>query len=61
MAPGSEAAFRAIAGRLAEDGADCLILGCTEIGMVLHQGNVALPAFDTTLIHCAAALAAALA
>ena len=52
----SSAAFIAIAKRLAESGADCLILGCTEVGMLLNQSNVAIPVFDTTLIHCAAAL-----
>ena len=57
----SEAAYIAIAGRLVEAGADCLILGCTEVGMLLNQGNVPVPVFDTTLIHCAAALDKALA
>jgi len=52
----SAATYIAIAKRLAESGADCLILGCTEVGMLLNQGNVAIPVFDTTLIHCAAAL-----
>ncbi|WP_172329692.1 amino acid racemase [Mangrovicoccus sp. HB161399] len=59
--PESEATYRGIAGRLAEAGADCLILGCTEVGMLLNQDNVPVPVFDTTLIHCAAALDAALA
>lgn len=57
----SEAAYIAIASRLVEAGADCLILGCTEVGMLLNQGNVRVPVFDTTLIHCAAALDIALA
>ena len=52
----SEAAYVAIANRLAETGADCLILGCTEVGMLLNQGNVQVPVFDTTLIHCSVAL-----
>ena len=52
----STAAYVAIAKRLADAGADSLILGCTEVGMLLNQENVALPVFDTTLIHCAAAL-----
>ncbi|MDR3435143.1 aspartate/glutamate racemase family protein [Telmatospirillum sp.] len=52
----STAAYVAIAKRLAESGADCLILGCTEVGMLLNQRNVPVPVFDTTLIHCAAAL-----
>ena len=53
---GSAATYIAIANRLADAGADSLILGCTEVGMLLNQGNVATPVFDTTLIHCAAAL-----
>jgi len=52
----SSATYVAIANRLAASGADSLILGCTEIGMLLNQGNVVVPVFDTTLIHCAAAL-----
>ncbi|WP_066452599.1 aspartate/glutamate racemase family protein [Castellaniella caeni] len=59
--PASEAAYIAIAQRLVERGADSLILGCTEVGMLLDQGKVSVPVFDTTLIHCDAAIAQALA
>jgi aspartate racemase len=52
----SQSTYIAIAKRLADAGADCLILGCTEVGMLLNQTNVDVPVFDTTLIHCAAAL-----
>jgi aspartate racemase len=52
----STAAYVAIANRLAASGADSLMLGCTEVGMLLNQGNVAMPVFDTTLIHCKAVL-----
>jgi len=52
----SSATYIAIANRLVASGADSLILGCTEVGMLLNQGNVVVPVFDTTLIHCAAAL-----
>lgn len=48
--------YIAIADRLIAAGADCLILGCTEIGLLLNSDNVAVPVFDTTLIHCATAL-----
>ena len=37
-----------------------MILGCTEVGMLLNQENVEVPVFDTTLVHCEAALKAAL-
>lgn len=56
----SRAAYEVIARRLIQAGADCLILGCTEVGMLLHEGNVPAPVFDTTLIHADAALDAAL-
>ena len=52
----SRAAYEDIAARLVAAGADCLILGCTEVGMLLNAGNVEVPVFDTTLIHCARAL-----
>jgi len=48
--------YEAIAERRVQSGADCLILGCTEVGMLLNQEDVSVPVFDTTLIHCAAAL-----
>jgi aspartate racemase len=57
----SRRAYEAIAGRLIEAGADCLILGCTEVGLLLDESNVPAPVFDTTLIHADAALDAALA
>ena len=52
----SAATSIAMADRLVDLGADSVILGCTEVGMLLNQGNVSVPVFDTTLIHCAAAL-----
>ena len=58
--PESEQAYRGIAGRLVDRGADCLILGCTEVGMLLNAGNVSVPVFDTTLVHCEAAVERAL-
>lgn len=54
--PESEAAYTEIAQRLVNEGADALILGCTEVGMLLNHGNVSVPVFDTTLIHCEVAL-----
>ena len=36
-------------------GADSLILGCTEVCMLLNPSNVTIPVLDTTQIHCAAA------
>lgn len=56
----SEVAYIEIANRLVEAGADCLILGCTEVGMLLNQSNVSVPVFDTTIIHCQTSLDMAL-
>lgn len=58
--PESRAIYEGIVIRLIEKGADCLILGCTEIGMLLNAGNVTVPVFDTTQIHCEEALAMAM-
>jgi aspartate racemase len=52
----SRTAYVDVARRLAAAGADCLVLGCTEIGMLLNEGNSPLPLFDTTLIHADAAV-----
>jgi aspartate racemase len=52
----SRAAYVDVAKRLAAKGADCLVLGCTEVGMLLNEGNAPLPIFDTTLIHADAAV-----
>lgn len=56
----SRSIYESIAQKLLDKGCDSLILGCTEIGLLLNQGNVSVPVFDTTLIHCRAALDAAL-
>jgi aspartate racemase len=37
-------------------GADSVILGCTEIGLLIRPENVDLPAFDSTLLHADAAV-----
>lgn len=42
-------------------GADCLILGCTELGMLLNEENSPLPPYDTAVIHCEAIVEQALA
>jgi aspartate racemase len=57
----SRRTYEAIARRLAEAGADCVILGCTEVTLLLNADNVPLPVFDTVSIHVEAAADAALA
>lgn len=45
---------------LREKGAQGVILGCTEIGLLIHQEDTTLPVFDTALIHAEKAALAAL-
>ena len=40
-----------IIGELENKGAQGVILGCTEIGLLIQQADVTLPVFDTTFIH----------
>lgn len=58
--PASRALFEAAARDLAQAGADCVILGCTEVGLLLDATNVPVPVFDTVDVHCRAAVEAAL-
>ncbi|WP_338241175.1 aspartate/glutamate racemase family protein [Aurantiacibacter hainanensis] len=57
----SRDAYLAIVDRLAAMGAQGVVLGCTEIGLLLQQGDGPLPLFDTAALHAAAAVDAALA
>ena len=59
--PESKAACLGEVAALQARGADGLILGCTEICMLLSQADFAMPVFDTTAIHAEAALDFALA
>jgi len=47
--------------RLAARGAEAVILGCTEIGMLIDDASSPLPVFDTTDLHARALVTAALA
>ncbi len=57
----SRQAYVEIIGRLEAQGAEGIIAGCTEIGMLIGENDIALPLFDTTEIHARQAVAAALA
>jgi aspartate racemase len=39
-----------------EEKAEGVVLGCTEIPMLVKQADVAVPVFDTTVIHSEAAV-----
>jgi len=51
---------RAIVQDLADAGAEGVILGCTEVGMLLRQCDATVPLFDTTQLHAQALVDAAL-
>jgi len=53
----SKGQFLQIIGRLVkEEGAEGVILGCTEIPLLIKQADVNIPVFDTTAIHVEAAV-----
>ena len=56
----SREAFRAVIGRLAERGAGGVILGCTEIELLVGQDDSPVPVFPTTRLHAEAAVRLAL-
>lgn len=59
LAP-SRAAYLDIVEAAKAAGADGVIFGCTEVGMLLSQDDLDVPAVDTTLVHCEAAVGFAL-
>ena len=52
--------YRAIIGRLVDSGTQGIILGCTEIGLLVRPEDSPVPLFDTTAIHAQAAVEFAL-
>ena len=60
IVPASRDAFRAILARLVAAGAEAVILGCTEIMLLVGPEDCSAPLFDTTAIHAAAAIEMAL-
>lgn len=55
----SRDAYRRIIGALADRGAEGVILGCTEIELLISRADSPIPVFPTTAIHVDAALRAA--
>lgn len=51
----SRATYREIMQRLVDHGAEAFILGCTEIMLLVSDGDAAVPVFDTTTLHAFAA------
>ncbi|HRE28457.1 MAG TPA: aspartate/glutamate racemase family protein [Anaerolineales bacterium] len=52
----SRSAYLDVIERLAARGAEGVIFGCTEIGLLLSADHVRLPVFDTTRLHAVAAV-----
>ncbi|MBO6811516.1 MULTISPECIES: aspartate/glutamate racemase family protein [Marinobacter] len=57
----SRRAYLEVVDSLAERGAEAVILGCTEIGLLIRQVDTPVPLYDTTGIHAAQAVELALA
>ncbi len=56
----SRTAYRTVIDRLEARGAEAIILGCTEIGLLVGAGDATVPVFDTTEMHAQAAVTRAL-
>jgi aspartate racemase len=56
----SRAGFVGVIDKLVERGAEGVILGCTEIPLLIRKEDARLPLFDTTSLHAQAALEFAL-
>ncbi|MCG7363989.1 aspartate/glutamate racemase family protein [Roseomonas sp. ACRSG] len=54
--PASREAYRAVIARLVARGAEAVILGCTEIMLLVRPEDSAVPLFDTTALHAEAAV-----
>ncbi len=58
--PSSREIYRGVMARLVERGAEAIILGCTEIMLLVRPEDSAVPLYDTTTIHAEAAVERAL-
>ncbi|MBS6035160.1 aspartate racemase [Pantoea sp. AN62] len=59
--PASRQRYRQIMQQLVDQGAEAIILGCTEITLLVDDSDASVPLFDTTLIHAEEAVNQALA
>jgi aspartate racemase len=57
ISPDTKTNYIAIVNELVELGAECIILGCTEIPILSSQSDFTVPVFDTTKIHSEAIVA----
>ena len=56
LKPESIAMFQRVIERFKRDGCDAVVLGCTEIPLIIHDGNSPLPTLDSTRLLARAAL-----
>lgn len=56
----TKSGFLDIIDRLIHDGAEAIVLGCTEIPLLIHDGDTPVPVINTSDIHAKAAVAFAL-
>ncbi len=56
MAGPSEEAVKAVIGALVAEGAEGVILGCTELPLLVKEGAVDVPLINTTAVHARAAV-----
>ncbi len=56
LSPESKARFKEIVENLISNGAEGIILGCTEIPLLIKQEDIQVPVFDTTTIHAKSAV-----
>ncbi|MEO0868962.1 MAG: aspartate/glutamate racemase family protein, partial [Cyanobacteria bacterium J06642_11] len=56
LEPNSKTEYLRVIEALAAEGAETIILGCTEIGMLVQQSDTDVPLLDTTVIHAAKAV-----
>ena len=61
VTPASRAAYRDVISRLVARGVEAVILGCTEIMLLIRPEDSMVPLFDTTILHARAAVDWALA
>ena len=59
--PSSRQAYREVIARLVARGAEAVILGCTEIMLLMKPEDSDVPLFDTTALHAEAAVDLAIA
>ncbi len=58
--PQSRARYRKVMAQLAAAGATAILLGCTEISLLVDAGDSTLPLYDTTRLHALAGVQSAL-